>query len=299
MAKPRLGYWGTTPGDPDQVAGMLKWEERIGRRFNIYRGRGGEGSFNQPIEWLMDESQDALDLGKLVSLQIACKTGEGQQRVGVPWKEIARGDHDDLITERFFQIRNRLPSEAGRQPFEVQSEANIQKGAVDAQPNMGTPAEYPPFARRVHEIATEVGVRDRLVFMLSMTRGPWDSKEWETWTKGLDDVLDVYAVDGYSMPRTAQAKSFESICASVIRAARSKSKRWAVMETGCQEHPTDKAYKAKWYDDAASFLKREGHDCYGVVFNVSNDGPKGWPPTTSPGSLMAFVRLCNSGAFRA
>ncbi len=295
---PRLGYWGSTPGDPDGIDGMRRWESRIGRAFNLYRSRGGEGSFNRPVEWLLPESLDALGLGRVVSLQIAPKTGTGGNRRGVSYDSIARGDHDDLIREGFEQIAADLPDGAPRQPFEVHSEANIQQGAVAAQPTSGPPDTYPAFAKRVDAIAREVGVRKRLIFMLTMTRGPWESDEWKAWTYGLDDIIDMYAADGYSMPRTASAKSLESVAKATITAARSKGKRWAVMETGCQEYPGNAGGKAQWYTDAASFLAREGSDCYAVVFNTSDDGPGGWPPSSSATSLNGFKKMATSGAFR-
>ena len=290
----RLGYW---PEGPAKTH-FPRWVSLLGVQPDIFRGRGGEGSFNPDDKWLADESLEFFQNGGYrLSLQIAPKTGSGGNRRGVPAQEIIDGKWDQFMLGRFreFAVLPKKP----RHPFEPASEANVQKDSPTAQPKWCRPDQYPAVCRKWHDLAVQAGVRDRLRFTLSMTKGPWDSNEWETWTKGLDDVLDVYAVDGYSMPKTAQAKSFASITKGVREAARSKGLKWAVMETGAQEMPGNPEYKALWFDEAGEFLASdEGKDCAYVVINLSDDGPGGWPPTTSPKALAAVKRFVgNRGAF--
>ena len=286
-----LGFWPAGPDKPE----FDRWVAKLGRKPNGFRSRGGEGSFNPGDSWLISSSREALASGYRVSLQIAPKTGTGGNRKGILWRDIAAGRHDAFILERFKAL-SALPVDK-RQTFEVHSEANIQDPSPAAQPFSGRPDEYPAFAQKVHDLAVKAGVRDRLRFILSMTRGPWESNEWQVYTRGTDEILDLYAVDGYSMPDTAQAKSFASIIKGCGEAAASKGKRIAVMETGCQEDPKNSRYKADWFDDTGLTIASAGRQIHSVWFNLSNDGPGGWPVDSSAASLAAFKRLITGPAF--
>lgn len=287
------GLWGPTPGDGSDWESFQLWEGRLGHKVPVFRSRGGEGQFDRP--WVLAQSLKAATVGRTPSLQVQPKTGQRKERYGIPYTDIAAGKYDDVIRAGLAEYKL-LPG-GRRYPVELHSEANVQDPPPAAQPYCGKPDEYPGFALRIQKLAEEVGVRDRLIFILSMTRSPWNSGDWKVWTNGLDRVIDVYAVDGYSRPASGSKKEFAYIVQPVIAAARSRGKPWAVMETGCQEDPADPTYKAAWYGRLLAKVRNDADDLFGVVFNVSNDGSGGWMPTTSARSLDAFRSMMGDGVW--
>jgi len=255
-----------------------------------------------PIEWVSRDTIDALHYDYIPSLQIAPKTGTGGNRKGIPYKDISAGKHDTLIIEGFEQIKAELPVTGPRAPFEVHSEFNVQTSG--AQPPTGPAEDYAAFCNHVHDLAVDVGVRNRLNFIASATRGIWDGKEWHRWLDGCIDNLDTVAVDGYSQPVSGNAKEFEAIVHSVITVAGETDKDWAVMETGCQEMRDDDQYKAGWFRRAGDFIlaytsTKDLPRMRYVIFNTTDDGPGGWYPTTSTQAERAFTDLCNRPIWKA
>jgi CO/xanthine dehydrogenase Mo-binding subunit len=119
--------------------------------------------------------------------------------------------------------------------------------------------------------------------------------EWHKWLDSIVDIIDGLAVDFYSQPKTggaAKTKSFAEGIKLCVAAAKSINKPWCVMETGTQEKPGDPNYKPQWYAGVKTALAANPR-CLAVFFNVSNDGPGGWMPDTSPQSLSAYKALVN------
>lgn len=293
MSKPRLGNWGPTPGWGSMIESFDKWTG-LCPNTTLFRSRGGEGQLDN--EFVLKDSETAMSLGYLPSLQIQPKTGSGSNRKGIPYKDISDGNHDTVIIKGLEEIKAATPDKGVRIPFELHSEFNIQSSG--AQPYVGPPEDYAGFVKKVHDLAKQVGVRRRLKFIASATRGVWSSSEWHRWLDGCIDQIDCLAVDGYSQPKTGQPKEFEYLVLPIIDCAIESGKQWAVMETGCQEKPNDVDYKLGWYDRTGGFLETYLNTpsmprCMYVVFNTSNDGSGGWQPTSSDKAYSAFIALCN------
>lgn len=268
-----------------------QWEGALGQTIPGYRSRGGEGEFDDPF--LLSSTLQRAQQGHIVSLQVQPKTGSGPTRKGVPYTAIAAGNWDTVILAKLAQFAA-LPD--GKYPCELHSEANVQKGAIAAQPDVGTAAEYEGFVRKIDALAKEAGVRDKLIWVTSLAGpGIWNNG-WQDWLGKLDDIIEVYAIDFYSQPKSGQEKDFATGANAVMKAARSRGKEWGVFETGCQEKLGDDMYKTRWYQNAEAFLLPESvrSDCHSVWFNTSNDGAGGWMPDTTPQALNAWKSLMRS-----
>lgn len=236
----QLGIWpGTVPSGYIGNSGniyqqFLTWVGVLDREVPITRSRGGEGQLDASPQspsgtlddpgWVIATSRQAIADGYIASLQVQPKYGTGQQRRGIPYLDIANGTYDNLILQGFAELKRETEADV-LYPFEVHSECNIQHPNPAAQPYSGDPDEYAPFAMRIHELAIEAGVRNRLLFVMSMTRGGWTGTTWRTWmningANDLSDVMDVLAVDGYTQPISGQKKEFSFITQPVIQVAR-------------------------------------------------------------------------------
>ncbi len=265
-----IGCW---PPGPD-YSELLAAEKLIGRKFKVFRERGGRGSLDTPA--YKSGMVKAVAAGRKASLELDPRLGGSAPDDYVSYASVLSGRYDDLIHERAREVKALA---GGAHLLELSSEANIP--AHDS----GSPADYQRYCAHVRRIFVAEGALN-VLYATSLI--------WAEYAKGHGDdwidpsVIQVAAADGYSKPATGRAKSFGQMFDPCRAFAQDRGLLWYVTETGCQEAPGDPTYKASWLMGALGYCKAISSKPLGVVYNNSADGEGGWPIDTSAAALSAF-----------
>lgn len=274
------GIW---PAGPDHDE-LPRWEDILGHKVALYRERGGVGKLDSRLCKVPTNFAERHGSFNLTSRVGTSTTGIE----AVPFAEITAGKWDtvlDAYARDFLALSTLAPTF-----LEFQSEANIVN--PPSQPGPVWLPDGPAAMRYVVNRWRKAGIsKERLKIGLSLTRGIYQQGQADSYIKPVLDICDFVGTDGYSSTTTVKGQSFASMFTATATYVRSINKPWAICETGCQEHPTDTTYKARWYDDAGTWLRSLPNKPAWVCWNVSDDGNGGWMPDTSPQALEAFKRV--------
>lgn len=291
--KPLLGLW---PGDGKDIDRLKSAEAKLGRPFAIYRERGGRGRLNEPM--VKAGGLQIAQRGTTLSLDLQCRLFASGVVKPVPYVDVTAGKYDTNL-RRLATEAKAIPG--GPHVIELQSEANIDSGG--SQPYSGTAAEFKAFFRYVVEFFKAEGVTN-LRYVLTVTKKVYDGKDGGTtaWIGGIEDVVDIISVDGYSTPvenfagtRPGTRNTPDEIAGKAYAYAKSIGKPFMVCETGSQDDPNYPTYKPAWYGEWATWLNTHP-GVYAVVHNYSTDGiavpyEQSWPFDSTPASLDAFKTM--------
>ena len=287
---PLLGF--TTPSagaEPPLVVGL--WPQTYAQFLEIeaasevslayFRGRQRDGQFDSQL--VPPDATAAAAAGYSLGMNIQPKTGSGGNRTGVRYTDItaqlqaASGPYYDKLVSFANEVLA-LPTYGQVTHYlQFHSEANQQAapGVLDSQPYSGTGAEYRACFELVRELFDSMGVTDRIVWQVVLTRGAYEGNDGgpTDWFPADTSLYDLVGVDSYRRSTTwlTPSQSFDS----AIAFARSVGKKVWIDEVGSDEGgpgSTSASAKAEAFAALGDYLESNAVDIVGVVFSHAQDG---------------------------
>jgi hypothetical protein len=270
-----VGLW------PQTYAQFLEIEAASGVSLPYFRGRQRDGQFDSQL--VPPDAAAAAAAGHSLGMNIQPKTGSGGNRTGIRYTEITAqlqaGSgpyHDKLVS--FANEVLALPTYGQVTHYlQFHSEANLQAapGVLDSQPYSGTGAEYRECFALVRALFDSMGVTDRIVWQVVLTRAAYEGNDGgpTNWFPADTSLFDLVGVDSYRRPNTwlTPPESFDS----AIAFARSLGKQVWIDEAGSDEGgpgTTTASAKAEWFAAMGDYLEANAADIVGVVFSHAQDG---------------------------
>jgi hypothetical protein len=276
-AEPTLvvGLW------PQTYAQFLDIEAASGVSLPYFRGRQRDGQFDSQL--VPPDAAAAAAAGYSLGMNIQPKTGSGGNRTGIRYTDITAQlqagsgpyyaklvsfANEVLALPTYGQVTHYL---------QFHSEANLQAapGVLDSQPYSGTGAEYRECFALVRALFDSMGVTDRIVWQVVLTRAAYEGNGGgpSNWFPADTSLYDLVGVDSYRRPNTwfTPSPSFDS----AIAFAHSVGKRIWIDETGSDEGgpgTTTASAKAEWFAAMGDYLEANAVDIAGVVFSHAQDG---------------------------
>lgn len=254
-------------------------EAATGTAIPYFRGRQLDGQWDQSL--IQSNARAAVNAGYSIGMNIQPKTGSGNNRTGVPYTDIiadlnaGSGQHYNKILS-FINECKTLPAQGSR-PYYMQfhSESAFQAapGVLDAQPYVGTAADFKTCHDLIYQFFLDQGVT-WLTWQVVQNHGVYGGSNGGTaaWIPARYDYVGVDDYHGLSNGRYETPTQMFGVALAFAQAA---GKPLWIDETGSNEGGSggaDATDKATWFQQLDTWLAANQDDIAGIVFSHAQDG---------------------------
>lgn len=275
---------------PGPIGSVDRLEARVGCRFERLRWYQ---DWSTPFD--LDRAREIAARGAepQLSWQPMVRTADGRVR-GVPYREIARGEHDQYLRE-FARGLRRL----GR-PVAIAFAPEMNGDWIPYRLTATNRAEdFVAAYRRIHKLLRDAGARVRWVWTPNVIY-PNQTAAFAELYPG-DAYVDALGLDGYNWGRTrpyTRWQSFDEVFGPSLAALSALARKPVeIVEFSSADAGGD---KARWIADMCRSIRRYPRLERLDWFNVDNSATErvDWRVDSAPGAVEAFAACTRDRALR-